>query len=209
MKIFILALFGALFLMSGEVPAEEASEYTRAPRHGMAIFGLNKRTQDFANLFPVASSEVRRTVEAPFDVSSDETLLKLEDPVQVIVGSSRGTTSYLATFGNYSDAVLSVTSPEHKRFLAVLLLSMPHWKIPLTLDIDKEGRVRKADFYPFLWQDRVHEFWANPKFKLCLSITFGSQEDADSFVAELKGESFQVSYGSPRPKGAPVRTEGE
>jgi len=88
-----------------------------------------------------------------------------------------------------------MTHPEHKRYLAILLLSMPHWKIPLKLDIDKEGKIRHSDFYAFLWQDRVHEFWANDKFKLCLSLTFGTKEMANQFVSALNGTPFDVTYG--------------
>jgi len=145
--------------------------------------------------FPIASPHVCSIMEQPFP-HGDETLLRLDDPVQVIVGSSRGTTSYLAPFGSYSDAILSLTHVDHKRFLAILLLSMPHWKIPLTLDVDKDGKIRHADFYAFLWQDREYEFWANPQFKLCLSLTFGLQRLADEFVIALGGTPFPVVYGA-------------
>ena len=145
------------------------------------------------SLFPIASPQVLEILQLPFP-AGDATLLRLEDPVQVIVGSSHGTTSYLASFGAYSDAILSVTHVDHRRFLAILLLGMPHWKIPLTLDVDMDGKIRHADFYAFLWQDREHEFWANPQFKLCLSLTFGVRQLADDFVAALGGQPFSVVY---------------
>jgi hypothetical protein len=148
---------------------------------------------DIASLFPIASPRVLETLQLPFP-ASDETLLRLEEPVQVIVGSSHGTTSYIAPFGSYSDAIISVTHADHRRFLSLLLLSMPHWKIPLSIDIDKDGRIRHADFYAFLWQDRQHEFWANPKFKLCLSLTFGVRQMATEFVTRLAGTPFAVVY---------------
>ena len=147
-----------------------------------------------SDLFPIASPEVQKVMDQAFP-ADDPTLLKLGDPVQVIVGSSHGTTSYLASFGNYSDAILSVTHAQHKRYLATLLLSMPHWKIPLCLDVDKDGKIRHSDFYAFLWQDRVSEFQANPQFKLCLSLTFGTKYLADQFVSALHGQPFNVTYG--------------
>jgi hypothetical protein len=147
-------------------------------------------------VFPIASPQVRQTMQQPFP-ASDETLLKLEDPVQVIVGSSHGTTSYIASFGAYSDAIVSVTHANHQRYLSILLLSMPHWKIPLTIDVDKDGMIRHADFYAFLWQDRQHEFWANPQFKLCLSLTFGVRHLAETFVTRLGGTPFDVVYSTP------------
>ena len=173
-----------------------AKEFTRSPEQRRLVTVQptdTTTTPQFSTQFPIASPEVKRIMSQPFDMA-DETLLKLEDPVQVIVGSSHGTTSYIATFGNYSDAILSVTNDVHKRYLALLLLSMPHWKIPKSLDIDKEGKIRRADFYAFLWQDRVHEFWANEQFKLCLNITFGTKELANRFVQALKGEPFEVTY---------------
>lgn len=121
--------------------------------------------------------------------------MQLDNPVQVTIGASRGTTSYIANFSEYSEAILNVVHESQKRFMSTFLLALPHWALPVEMQLDREGKIVKISMYDFMWEDRYSDTQANEKFKLCLTVNFGTQALADRFSQTLNGKPNEITYG--------------